>query len=159
LAPSIRQPFPPRSACVGRPLPQNQPASRVTTAAKTGVSDWKAARCRSRWASVPWVATALAKPSARERDSQRRVAVRDFIERNRVQDRRLIHRFGGRRALRQSKFPGPAKQSFRKFAGLVGGARGRTSLVGGELPRRGLDEGLLFRKRKRDHGVPTSTVR
>ena len=94
-----------------------------------------------------------------EHDSQRRVAVSDFIERNRVQHRGLVDRLGSRGGLRQSEFPGAAQQHFRKFAGLVGGAGGRASLVRGELLSRGLNEDLLFRKRKRDHGAPISTVR
>ena len=46
---------------------------------------------------------------AREHDSQRRVAVSDFIERNRVQHRGLVHRLGSRCGLRQSEVPGPAQ--------------------------------------------------
>ena len=117
LAPSIRQPLPARPARVARPCPQNQPASRVTTAAKTGASDWKAGKMPLAlgFRSLRRDGSGEAQ-RPRERDSQRRVAVSDFIERDRVQHRGLIHRFDGRRGLGQSQFPGAAKKRFRKFA-------------------------------------------
>ena len=94
-----------------------------------------------------------------ERHRERGVAVGDFLDYERVEHARLLHRVPARGRLHEAERPRPLQQGFGEGACLVSRARGRAGRVPGEARGGGARDLLVLCRGEGDHAaIPVAWV-